>query len=185
MWLNLPIKSRYADKVPQILRDIRAVSLPFVMSEPRSSSKWPFTDPMRVCTRHKNLGFLPYEKSLHSGKTQLSRGSQAPGSGVQGAARRRARALALGWAMQGCAGATAGPAASAPRAGRWGPLSSRHAVPQEQRFPLTASPGVGKHPQLSNANKGKEDVNSKGMKKIHTLKILTTMMSSRGFCFSS
>lgn len=44
--------------------------------------------------------------------------------------------------------------------------------------------GMGNHPQHSKANEGKETVNSKEFKKIHIMKSLTAMMSSRGSHFS-
>lgn len=102
MWLDLSLKSRHAGKVPQILCDIRAASLPLMRSEPHSSFKHPFTDPMCMCTLHKNLAFFCMKKTLYVGKMQLlllSYLSQALGQ-RQGpdVAQWQARAWALGWA---------------------------------------------------------------------------------------
>lgn len=97
MWLNLWLKSRHADKVPQILSGVRAVSLPLKRSEQSSSFKRPFTDLMRKCTSCGNLGVLLYSKTQLS---LLARLSQALGQQLGlDVVWERARAQALSWAQ--------------------------------------------------------------------------------------
>ena len=97
MWLNLLLKSRHADKVPQILSDVRAVSLPLKRSEQSSSFKRPFTDLMHTCISCGNFGVLMY------GETQLSLLaclSQALGQQLGlDVVWQRAHAQALSWAQ--------------------------------------------------------------------------------------
>lgn len=97
MWLNLSLKSRHADKVPQILSGVKAVSLPLKRSEQSSSFKRPFTDLTRTCTSCGNLGVLLYSKTQLS---LLARLSQALGQQLGlNVVWQRARAQALSWAQ--------------------------------------------------------------------------------------
>ena len=98
MWLNLSLKSRHADKVPQILCDVRAVSLPLTRPEQCSSFKRPFADLMRMCISCRSFGFLLYGRTQLSLLARLSQAlGQQPGLDVVG---QQARAQALSWAEE-------------------------------------------------------------------------------------